>query len=104
MCKKTCHEGECDKCKMIIDEKCVCGLCTREIECWELYDKNHKKYICDEICNKKLSCKVHNCNKVCCPARTGPDPEGVHLCLKVCGKMLNCGIHTCELFCHIGLC
>ena len=63
-----------------------------------------KVFICDKVCNMSKKCKRHKCKEVCCPARKGPDPNGLHMCLLECNKTLACGIHKCNDFCHIGPC
>lgn len=103
-CKRSCHEGPCPPCKEPVEEICRCKFTNHIVECASLSSPEHEEYICDRICKKLKSCNVHPCNSLCCPARKGNDPTGVHLCLRVCGKPINCGKHNCELFCHLGLC
>ena len=66
--------------------------------------ENSKQFICDKVCNMSKKCKRHKCKEVCCPARKGPDPNGLHMCLLQCNKTLSCGIHKCADFCHQGQC
>lgn len=105
-CKKACHPYECGPCKEIVTQLCRCGKSDRKIECWKTThgDEEDRVFMCDRVCKKSKSCRVHKCQRVCCDANKGSDPEGHHLCLKVCGKLMNCGKHTCSEFCHLGNC
>ena len=98
-CKKSCHSGPCDICKVEVPIVCRCGSSKLMVECWTLFTDKPPIYTCDKPCKKKLRCKVHNCGTLCC-AKT----KAEHLCLKVCGKPLSCGLHQCSDFCHIGSC
>jgi len=105
-CKKSCHAWDCPDCLMTVEQVCRCEKNNRKIECFKTTkgDESEKKYICDVVCQKKKSCKVHKCLQLCCDASKTYDIDGNHLCLKTCGKMLSCKKHTCELFCHLGDC
>jgi len=105
-CKKMCHPYECGPCNIIVEQACRCTKSEREIECYKTKSEKEDEriFLCDRVCKKSKSCRVHKCQRVCCEASKGNDPEGHHLCIKVCGKTLNCGKHTCEDFCHLGNC
>jgi transcriptional repressor NF-X1 len=34
-CKKSCHDGDCERCEEVISEKCECGSSSRNIFCYE---------------------------------------------------------------------
>lgn len=107
-CTQRCHNEECQKCEVLVEQICGCGKDRRMIPCYKLNYPEHLKlslltpeeieeaenYKCKKICGQLQSCQKHKCKEVCCPVKKGVrDPLGRHLCLKTCQKMLSCGKH-----------
>ncbi|ELW70258.1 Transcriptional repressor NF-X1 [Tupaia chinensis] len=76
-CAELCHAGECQPCRIILNQDAT--------------------FMCDKRCNKKRLCGRHKCNEICCV-----DKE--HKCPLICGRKLRCGLHRCEEPCHRGNC
>lgn len=65
-----------------------------EVKC----NENFGSVKCDRKCGKKMDCKRHVCQEVCCP-------YVFHECERLCGKTLKCKKHQCMMACgHIGKC
>lgn len=123
-CQNRCHEGPCQKCLVVITQDCYCGKESVTIDCG-------MSAVCQNRCNKTLSCGKHFCDRIChigscgvcklspnlvsrCPCgknsldmillnpRTSCcDP--IPSCYGVCDKVLPCG-HKCKAVCHNGSC
>ena len=46
---------------------CRCGRSKEEVPCVEVEEK--EGFTCNRMCNRKLSCGHHRCNKKCCCVR-----------------------------------
>ena len=99
-CRKKCHMGECPECSVQVTQECRCGNKKRVVPCSE----SKKEFECDLVCGELLSCGIHRCERICCPAKNKKDDYGIHHCKNTCGKLLSCGKHKCELQCHKGRC
>ena len=65
-CKHKCHHGECPPCEGVTVAVCRCGN-SKEEPCVEVEEK--EGFTCNRMCNRKLSCGHHRCNKKCCCVR-----------------------------------
>ncbi|KAL6003419.1 NF-X1-type zinc finger protein nfxl1 [Asimina triloba] len=106
-CQNTCHEGECEPCLVIVNQKCRCGFTSRFVECYKTVQVKDK-FVCEKPCGRKKNCGRHRCSERCCPLsgssnhlRSEWDP---HFCSMTCGKKLRCGQHSCVSLCHSGHC
>ena len=122
-CEKICHTGECI-CNHEIEVKCFCGKKSKNIKC-----SKRENFSCEEICQKKLACGNHFCEKPCheesegcsecvvaqynkhCPCGKTEFSNNSRDCLepvlgcgKICEKALPCKIHFCKETCHTGEC
>lgn len=108
-CAEKCHEGECPKCLVKVEQKCRCGSSQRTIECYKTVEEEGV-FVCEKVCGKKKNCGRHRCSEKCCPLSrpdNGHHLDGEwdpHLCSVPCGKKLRCGQHACQLLCHSGHC
>lgn len=87
-----CHEDNipCPKCTALVTKKCQCEKqnLVANVMCYQ------DRVSCFKICGKKLSCGVHECQKVChipgdCQKK----------CTEKCLKPRKCG-HKCQQLCH----
>ena len=92
-CEQKCHTNECEPCAKLVEIKCRCGRESEFVEC----NKRDVLKLCKNKCQKKKSCKRHQCNEVCCN-------DAEHMCMTVCNRVLNCGMHKCEELCHKNPC
>ena len=60
-CPNACHRGQCQPCKESTIFFCNCKLTSKEVSCGVL------QFQCDFVCSELLDCRVHKCNKQCCP-------------------------------------
>jgi transcriptional repressor NF-X1 len=81
----------------VIEKVCRCGSKNHKIPCHKYLDD----VLCDKICKKKKSCKVHKCETKCCISFSNSLD---HMCMEFCGRMLECGKHPCPKKCHTGKC
>ncbi|KHJ90081.1 NF-X1 type zinc finger, partial [Oesophagostomum dentatum] len=118
-CARVCHEGDCDKCEVVVKQDCFCGSSSREIACFERDGSEH--YSCGAPCKGLYSCGIHHCTRNCHQigeAGCGPCPSAperitrcpcgkctleelrvqrvscqdpIPTCKNVCGKVLPCG-------------
>lgn len=103
-CINTCHPGDwytffntSPPCLLDRTMTCRCGKSTLNIIC-SLSDGSIEQPECNLLCNKKLSCKRHKCDRNCCV-------EEFHECSRTCNKSLSCGKHRCMDSCnHRGKC
>jgi len=51
-----------------------------------------------------MTCRVHKCQNICCPAKRNEDVDNLHACVQLCGKTDVCAKHPCSRFCHNGPC
>lgn len=130
-CEETCHEGPCNPCSKLVDQKCFCGINTKRVLCTEDVELN---YSCGGTCSKKLECDNHNCANICHPGpcdlcylmpqfittcccgksllsvnqKRNSCIDPIPTCTQVCGKTLHCGDleekHKCKAECHEGEC
>jgi transcriptional repressor NF-X1 len=124
ICLEKCHDHQCSPCSVYNTLDCYCGKETLKIKCGEIQ-------VCENPCNKILSCGKHFCDRKCHPGDCGEcklspklitrcpcgknsldmillNPrvsccEPVPSCYGVCAKPLRCG-HKCALVCHSGPC
>jgi NF-X1-type zinc finger protein NFXL1 len=90
LCAQKCHSGGCGSCLQYVIKKCKCEQYEKEQLC-------SKEFVCATKCKKLRDCKIHPCNKKCCPGDCAP-------CRNICGKTLSCKNHKCESICHSGPC
>ncbi|XP_025197835.1 protein shuttle craft-like isoform X2 [Melanaphis sacchari] len=132
-CEKMCHVGSCEPCTKGCPQICYCGKSERQVPCTQ-ENAMVMYYSCGNLCEKKLSCENHLCQKVChvgqcdpcialsvnrcpCGKRSLTEDElgnrtlctqPVPTCDQPCGKPLECGPpenpHLCEQKCHEGPC
>eukprot|EP00835_Amoeboradix_gromovi_P006966 NODE_964_length_2722_cov_0.198246.p1 type:complete len:778 gc:universal NODE_964_length_2722_cov_0.198246:221-2554(+) len=74
LCKMTCHFGPCNPCNELVTQYCHCKLQQRQEKCGSL-----KTFSCDFVCTESMDCKVHKCNKQCCPASSNSIKEQFRL-------------------------
>lgn len=116
-CSIHCHSGKCPPCEVEIPNlPCFCGKEKKDRKCGE---QNRRS--CEAVCNKRLACGVHVCQKVCHEGECMPCNIQVtdlkcycgktektskcgdrFSCESVCSKPLNCGNHQCTKNCHPG--
>jgi hypothetical protein len=116
-CSIHCHSGKCPPCEVEIPNlPCFCGKEKKDRKCGE---QNRRS--CEAVCNKRLACGVHVCQKVCHEGECMPCNVQVSdlkcycgktektskcgdrfACESVCSKPLNCGNHQCTKNCHPG--
>ncbi|XP_026813694.1 protein shuttle craft-like isoform X1 [Rhopalosiphum maidis] len=132
-CEKICHADSCEPCNKGCPQMCYCGKSEREVPCTQ-ENAMVMYYSCGNLCEKKLSCENHLCQKICHVGQCDPCialsvnrcPCGKRLltenelgtrtlctqpiptCDLPCGKPLECGPpenpHLCEQKCHEGPC
>uniref|UniRef100_A0A8D8Y9T2 Protein shuttle craft n=1 Tax=Cacopsylla melanoneura TaxID=428564 RepID=A0A8D8Y9T2_9HEMI len=130
-CEAICHEGSCQPCTQLLEQKCFCGTNTKSIVCSDNVELN---YSCESTCGKQLECGNHTCSNTCHPGpcdlcylipqfittcccgktllnanqkrKSCNDP--IPTCTQVCSKTLHCGDmeenHKCKAQCHRGDC
>ena len=127
-CKQRCHVGNCDPCKIQIQQKCGCQNPTEKTADCDVGVETY--FSCGNPCGKQLKCGNHVCGKTChapnedcqscerspeivktCPCgkkmleidarKTCTDP--IPSCGQVCEKSMICG-HSCQNSCHEGEC
>ncbi|VVC43241.1 Zinc finger, RING-type,R3H domain,Zinc finger, NF-X1-type,Transcriptional repressor NF-X1, R3H domain [Cinara cedri] len=133
VCQKQCHSDECGPCDKHCQQVCYCGQSQRQVRCTQ-ENALVVYYNCEKLCNKKLVCGNHSCQKSChsgecepcialdikycpCGKRTLTQDElanrtlctlPIPTCDEICGKPLECGPpespHICEKKCHEGPC
>jgi len=86
-CTRTCHQGNCDPCDILLTIGCYCGQSKREVICGpDTFPVT--QFSCELICNKTLDCGNHTCKDPCHPGPCSPcplNPEKVTHC--PCGKI-----------------
>lgn len=123
-CERRCHHGECGDCEKEIQHACYCGRDKKPLPCTK---KNNAslKYSCAEVCDKRLKCGNHRCQRLChdgdcegckllpdavktCPCGKMTLTDGqrtsctdpIPLCTGNCRKPLRCGQpahpHVCQ--------
>lgn len=131
-CQQKCHVGDCKECEETLEHECHCGKQKKQVVC-TVSNLDHTRFSCEEICGAQLSCKNHNCTKVChdgscgdcalsptlvtsCPCGKQAIVKGerescldpIPTCKAVCGKQLSCGSpgahHVCNAKCHLEEC
>lgn len=63
-CQEACHIGPCEQCPLTVQQDCFCGQSNRELPC-SVEHPEDEKFSCDLVCNKKLSCGRHSCQRQC---------------------------------------
>jgi transcriptional repressor NF-X1 len=116
-CTTACHSGKCPPCEVEIPNMpCFCGKQRKDRKCGE-----QNKRSCEEVCNKRLVCGAHVCQKVCHEGECTPCAVEVSdlkcfcgktqktakcgdrfACEAACSKPLSCGNHQCTKNCHPG--
>jgi transcriptional repressor NF-X1 len=84
----------------MISKECRCKALDFDVKCID----SDKPVMCDSKCNKKMTCRVHKCQIICCPAKRSEDVDNLHACVQLCGKTISCKVHPCSRFCHTGPC
>jgi len=84
----------------MISKECRCKALDFDVKCIE----TDVPVMCDSKCNKKMTCRVHKCQIICCPAKRSEDLDNLHACVQLCGKTGMCSVHPCSRFCHTGAC
>lgn len=117
-CDQLCHSAkQCPPCSKSSLQKCVCGSEEAMKNC------SQRIWHCKKVCNKKFSCGLHSCKRVChdgdcgecplslprtCPcgktSKIAPCNEPTETCEDTCLKRLSCGKHFCTQRCHKGDC
>ncbi|KAF2669679.1 hypothetical protein BT63DRAFT_455667 [Microthyrium microscopicum] len=90
----NCHTDSetCPKCVFLTTKTCLCGKNQlKNQQCWITSPR------CGEVCNKKLKCGYHRCQKQCHTA--GECEDSTKPCTQACGKAKSCH-HPCSLSCH----
>lgn len=132
MCTENCHNGPCPECTIPEMLTCFCGKKTEGRQCGSGIGPDKKFYKCDNVCDKPLNCKNHNCKLLChegacppCDRKTGrpqrcacskniierfkfrrnclaPMPS----CTDKCERILDCKNpdHLCREVCHDSPC
>lgn len=92
LCQEVCHKGECQPCKIIVNQSCYCGKLKEDRLCGSgKLDETftgHRTFSCNELCNRPLTCAKHRCPKKCHPGTCGEctlQPKFVTTC--ACGKL-----------------
>ncbi|KAI8905916.1 hypothetical protein EDD86DRAFT_257035, partial [Gorgonomyces haynaldii] len=98
-CQMKCHNGPCRSCPENSIVQCHCKKSTLTMPCKDRVSDGKLQTIeCTRICNKKMSCKRHTCQNICCTLQG-------HECLNLCQKTLSCTKHKCMMQCgHPGKC
>uniref|UniRef100_A0A8C4QJ29 Nuclear transcription factor, X-box binding-like 1 n=2 Tax=Eptatretus burgeri TaxID=7764 RepID=A0A8C4QJ29_EPTBU len=117
-CLLLCHPGPCPPCPVTVQSRCHCGKATpMPRRC------GHRAWSCGAVCEHKLNCGQHSCDKTCHPGecltcvnlsiqpclcghnqKQRPCASPSWQCQRVCGKQFSCGVHTCQMICHSGAC
>ncbi|KAF3561509.1 hypothetical protein DY000_02019717 [Brassica cretica] len=117
-CREICHDGECPPCRERAVYRCCCGKVEEEKDCCE------RVFRCEGLCESKLNCGKHVCERGCHGGECGLCPyrgkrscpcgkkfyQGLScdvaapLCGGTCDKVLGCGYHRCPERCHRGAC
>jgi len=86
-CTRSCHQGDCDPCEILLTIGCYCGQSKKEVICGpDTFPDT--QFTCDLTCNKTLDCGNHTCKDSCHPGPCSPcplTPEKVTHC--PCGKI-----------------
>lgn len=122
-CTILCHPGPCPDCTVMVSKSCACGVTESQLKC-----STDLEMVCDNVCNKLLTCGLHKCNKKChwddCPpcsetvqqecycgkvgrrVKCTSDVSGItsYSCGETCNKLLSCGNHKCSEICHENEC
>ena len=63
---RFCKVTDCQSCLHGIFKllACGCGNETREVRCDDVANGRASDFICERVCNSKLSCRRHRCQKV----------------------------------------
>ncbi|KUJ22890.1 uncharacterized protein LY89DRAFT_704432 [Mollisia scopiformis] len=84
-CQRSCHEGLCGDCDVMVESKCFCGRVEKELPCSEREDEMESQiddktwmgsFNCGTECRRPYDCGVadHVCESTCHPQ----DPEPAH--------------------------
>ncbi|XP_058157966.1 transcriptional repressor NF-X1 isoform X3 [Dasypus novemcinctus] len=68
-CAELCHGGQCQPCRIILNQVCYCGSTPRDVLCGTDVGKSDGfgDFSCLKICGKDLKCGNHLCSQVCHP-------------------------------------
>lgn len=98
-CPEKCHTGDCPGCKIELTVDCRCERTgDLKISC-HLYFTSPLAAECQRPCKKKMSCRRHTCQTICCPDRLDQGTNS-HICTRPCNRVLQCGNHRCDEVCH----
>ena len=64
-CTDLCHPGPCHPCSAIISKSCHCGATVKRVKC-------EVEVVCENTCDKPLSCGHHSCPDTCHPGDCAP--------------------------------
>ncbi|NP_001277377.1 transcriptional repressor NF-X1 isoform 2 [Mus musculus] len=80
-CAELCHGGQCQPCRIILNQVCYCGSTSRDVLCGTDVGKSDGfgDFSCLKICGKDLKCGSHTCSQVCHPQPCQPCPRLPHL-------------------------
>nr|XP_021490100.1 transcriptional repressor NF-X1 [Meriones unguiculatus] len=80
-CAELCHGGQCQPCRIILNQVCYCGSTSRDMLCGTDVGKSdgYGDFSCLKICGKDLKCGSHTCSQVCHPQPCQPCPRLPHL-------------------------
>lgn len=91
----NCHHDDepCPPCPYLTEKKCLCGKkILKNIPCWR------SEALCGLICDKRLKCGSHHCQKTC--HRLDDCEDAKSACQQPCGKPKKICGHPCERPCH----
>ena len=128
-CTDLCHPGKCIPCAAFVNISCPCGGSSNRVKC----NKKDTVVQCAKVCDKMLSCGLHNCQTVCHAGPCSPcevlnklscycgesvssincggespsttdEHTGYWACHSPCSRDLSCKNHECPKVCHPGPC
>lgn len=118
-CTLMCHPGPHAICQSFVQRSCPCGKSSKTFQC-----SMKETFVCEDKCEKVLSCGVHKCQEECHKSDCKPCVASIEMncfcgkesktetccadnalitkysCNKVCDLPLGCDNHRCELTCH----
>nr|POE63486.1 fkbp12-associated protein 1 like [Quercus suber] len=83
-CARSCHEGVCGACDVLVPARCYCG-------------KDETVILCSDRMDNKTSYRTYSSGD---GKLTTESWVGMFECTKKCGRPLDCGVHVCERGCH----
>ncbi|XP_023583106.1 transcriptional repressor NF-X1 [Trichechus manatus latirostris] len=76
-CAELCHGGQCQPCRIVLNQVCYCGSTSQDVLCGTDVGKSDGfgDFGCLKICGKDLKCGNHTCSQVCHPRPCQPCPR-----------------------------